>query len=432
MSFFNGELRNFIVKNFMSMSVSHEPVRSITIGDIDEEPLDMKKEPEPEPEPEEGKEIHVEEYKYLSDDPLSREFGLNRDFTKPHTLHLCMYKINKVLSYPFLEFYLIKGTGQYEFPHKVLSPEIFKDVENEGVTDDRIEPLKDGEIMKKEEEGVEDIFLDQCDDLFKEIIRGDEIVENISFFSMFFPKENVVTLDDKDILSKLYKGFVEKGKNIFAVYDCSDLSTTKLKGSWVTLSEILDRKKIFNNDISILSIDLLKESRVIPNIKNGDNENLPRPLVLYLCKKTDEGVMHTQSIAPEGLSVQNLQNVYYEGEENTNTTVTLINERVNHPILRQVYLFTDKIFKSENDISKIKRFAIYFDPSKKIEGELETENIHQESSFVDFTELCSVTSMNDLGFSMPLCGSEKPSVIGFKEDGVDYVCTKSPIYFVEL
>ena len=160
-----------------------------------------------------------------------------------------------------------------------------------------------------------------------------------------------------------------------------------LKGSWVTLSEILDRKMIFNNDISILSIDLLKESRVISNIKNGDNENLPRPLVLYLCKKTDEGVM---------------QNVYYEGEEHTNTTVTLINERVNHPILRQVYLFTDTIFKSENDISKIKRFAIYFDPSKKIEGELVTENIPQES------------------------------VIGFKEDGVDYLCTKSPIYFVEL
>ena len=298
-----------------------------------------------------------------------------------------MYKINKVLSYPFLELYLIKGTGQYEFPHRVLPPEIFKDVENEGVTDDRIEPLKDGEIMKKEEEGVEDIFLDQCDDLFKEIIRGDEIVENISFFSMFFPKESSETLDDKDISSKLYKGFVEKGENIFAVYDCTDLSTTMLKGSWVTLSEILDRKMIFNNDISILSIDLLKESRVISNIKNGDNENLPRPLVLYLCKKTDEGVM---------------QNVYYEGEEHTNTTVTLINERVNHPILRQVYLFTDTIFKSENDISKIKRFAIYFDPSKKIEGELVTENIPQES------------------------------VIGFKEDGVDYLCTKSPIYFVEL
>ena len=385
MSFFNGELRNFIVKNFMSMSVSHEPLRSSTIGDINEEPLDMKKEPVKEPEV--GKEIHVEEYKYLSDDPLSREFGFNRDFTKPHTLHLCMYKINKVLSYPFLELYLIKGTGQYEFPHRVLPPEIFKDVENEGVTDDRIEPLKDGEIMKKEEEGVEDIFLDQCDDLFKEIIRGDEIVENISFFSMFFPKESSETLDDKDISSKLYKGFVEKGENIFAVYDCTDLSTTKLKGSWVTLSEILDRKMIFNNDISILSIDLLKESRVISNIKNGDNENLPRPLVLYLCKKTDEGVM---------------QNVYYEGEEHTNTTVTLINERVNHPILRQVYLFTDTIFKSENDISKIKRFAIYFDPSKKIEGELVTENIPQES------------------------------VIGFKEDGVDYLCTKSPIYFVEL
>ena len=31
------------------------------------------------------------------------------------------------------------------------------------------------------------------------------------------------------------------------------------------------------------------------------------------------------------------------------------------------------------------------------------------SSSVDFTDLRSVTSMEDLGFSMPLRGSEKPS-----------------------
>ena len=367
------------------MSVSHEPVRNVeSIGTIvDEEPLDMKREPDKEP----VKEVPVEKYKYLSDDPLSHEFGFNRDFSKPHTLHLCMYKINRVLPYPFLEFYLIKGSSQYEFPHKVLPPEIFKDVENEGVTNDRIEPLKGDEIMKKEEEGVEDIFLDKCDDLFKEIIQGEEVLESTSFFSMFFPKESSTDQGTNVVLSKLYKGFIERGDDIFAVYDCADISTINLKGSWITLSEILDRKMIYNIYISPLAIDLCKESRILSNIKNIDNENLPRPIVLYLCKKLDSGEM---------------QNVYYEGEEQSHTTVTLINERVKHPILRQVYLFTDTVFKSEYDITKIKRFAIYFDATKKIEGELSRGNIHQDA------------------------------VIGFKEENVDYWCTKSPIHFVEL
>ena len=242
--------------------------------------------------------------------------------------------------------------------------------------------------MKKEEEGVEDIFLDQCDDLFKDTIRGKEVIENKTFFSMFFPQDKDQSTDEdtNDGLSKLRRGFIEKGDDIFIVYDYAELSTANLRGAWVTLSEILDRKTVFNINIDPLAIELIGGSRVLSNIKNSDNENLPRPLVLYLCKKTSDGVM---------------QNAYYEGAEDTHTTVTIINERVNHPILRQVYMFTDTIFNSDNDITKIKRFAVYFDPSKKIKGEL-TENVPEDA------------------------------VIGFQENNVNYWCTKSPVYFVEL
>ena len=64
-----------------------------------------------------------------------------------------------------------------------------------------------------------------------------------------------------------------------------------------------------------------------------------------------------------------------------------------------------------------RRFEMGHDVSQTtLEAELplslvveELRSSDQISSFVDFTELRSVTSMNDLGFSMPLRGSEKPS-----------------------
>lgn len=355
MSFFDAQLRELVVTNFMSMSVSHEPVKtpnSLIDDPVKEDPV--KEDP--------IKEDPVkEEFTYLSDDPLAREFGFNRDISKPYTLKLCIYRLNQVLPYPFLEFYMIKGSGEYDFPHKQLPVELFKDLDR--VEEDRIEPM-DGPAVK-EEDGIEDIFMDQCTDLFRETV-------------------NTTPLEGES-----YKGFMEKDDTIVAVFD----DTQNVSGTWVTMHEIVNKKTVFNIDISPFIVELLSQSRVLSNIKNSKNENLPLPHVLYLCKKDKNGL---------------LQNVYYEQDQTSQTHATLINERVKHPVLRDVYMFSETILPSEYDVIKIKRFALYIDPFKKImikgqnPQQLTVENIPQES------------------------------VIGFQEDGIDYWCTKSPIYFVEL
>jgi hypothetical protein len=297
----------------------------------------------------------------LADDPLSREFSLERDINVPYTLHLCIFKINRVLQLPFLEFYLEKGAGEYEFPHIVLSEELFKHlVENE---ESRIEPVNEEGLEEKGDEDADEIFMNKCFIFLKEKI-GD--VEN---------------------LETMYNGFVEKEGHIFAVFgDLSDIDTASLTGGiWSTLDEILNKKSVSNVPVSPMTGDIFLENRVLANIKNEEGENLPLPTVLYLCNSIEDSLY---------------QNTYYKSGESSLTHTTMIHERVEHPKLKYVYLFSETILPADEFNSEIKRYALYIDPENKLQSESD---------------------------EIP----EVP-VVGFQENGIDYWSTKSPKYFAEV
>jgi len=359
MSFFYKELRDYVLTNYMSVSVNHAPIKEVNIDDevIDEEILDEKMGEEREPEGDKGL-----EYTYLADDPLSREFSFGRDINVQHVLHLCIFKMNRVLQLPFLEFYLEKSTNVYEFPHKPLDSEPFKHM-LENLDQPHIEPADEDnqESPVLQDQDGEDIFIDQCFIFFKEKVGE---VEN---------------------LETMYKGFVEKDEHIFVVFDVDQVDTSQLKGLWATLDEIIVKKTVANVEVAPTTTDIFLENRVLANIKNDVGENLPYPTALYLCDSREEG---------------GYRNSYYKEGESSITHTTLIHERINHPKLKQIYLFSETVLPADTLTSEIKRYALYIDPENKIGGELET---------------------------IP----EVP-VVGFQEDGVDYWSTKSPKYFAEI
>mgnify|MGYP005992415617 CR=1 FL=1 len=55
-------------------------------------------------------------YVYLDNDDLSRDFLMDRDLTKQYTIQLVMYHMNTALDLPFLEFYLEGSNNSYSFP----------------------------------------------------------------------------------------------------------------------------------------------------------------------------------------------------------------------------------------------------------------------------------------------------------------------------
>ena len=57
---------------------------------------------------------------YLDNDDLSRDFLMDRDLTKQYTIQLVMYHMNISLDLPFLEFYLEGSNNSYSFPKKII------------------------------------------------------------------------------------------------------------------------------------------------------------------------------------------------------------------------------------------------------------------------------------------------------------------------
>jgi len=319
MSLFHKELRDYVVTHFMSLSVNREPVKNEEF--VDEEQVLDEAKGEPVVPVESGP-----KYYYLDDDPLSYEFSLDRDLTKTYTLHLVLYKINQVLPLPFLEFYLKSFTTEFQFPHRVLLPEVFSDVDQD---DERLEPMD----TEKGSDNVDDVFLDQCKQFFAE-----------------------VTGSPPASLESIYKGFIEKDNHIFIVANGSELAGIEnlgTEGAWATLDEILRTKTMLGLPITPLVVDLFLENKVLIHIKNEDRENLPLPQVLYLCQKQDQIV----------------ENVYYAGHEPTSipALASLIHERTEHPTLKHIYLFSEEILSQEASPLHIKRYALFVDAANRFD-----------------------------------------------------------------
>ena len=147
-----------------------------------------------------------------------------------------------------------KDTVEYEFYHKDMPPELFKEfIQDQDDTisvatneSARIEPIDEespeekiiGGSQGEGELDVEDVFLDQIKSLFQE-------------------KTGSLLIDKK------YKGFLEIDHHIFAIIDVEDTSITDDNNKkWAIIDEIVNEKIILNIAVSPLIVDLFKKNRV--------------------------------------------------------------------------------------------------------------------------------------------------------------------------
>ena len=347
--------------------------------------------------------VDIETYVYINDD-LSRDVGLQRDLNLEYNLSICIYKINHELRTPFLEFYFEKKDNFYQFPETKIT---FNNI--------------------PENSDIDTYFLDECSRLYNS--KSDKPTENIS---------------------EIYKGFVDVGNNnIIAVFENPDFTQSTIietvdvlettsetpqeenvnvlettsenpqeenvnvlekppvlnnepaqhDSIWAILDEIVIKKRILDIPIKDYIIEMFNEYKVLNNIKDSTNFPIEKPIILYQCNGT----------------YKNYENNYYNENEQRSKSISIMDERVEHDVFGNIYLFSIEPLEYDN-LSKIKRYAAFINNTLYM---LNDTNVTKEELVGDETDI------SKLPFKTYHC-------ISFKEDGKDYWSINTNQLFVEL
>ena len=332
--------------------------------------------------------LDIESYVYINDD-LSRDVGLHRDLNLEYNLSICIYKINHELRTPFLEFYFVKKDGFYQFPETKIT---FNSI--------------------PENADIDTYFLDECSRLYNS--KSDK------------PNENI---------SEIYKGFVDVGSNnIIAVFENPDFTQSTINETvdvlettsenpqkenvnvlekapvsnneniqeqsiWAILDEIVIKKRILDIPIKDYIIEMFYEYKVLNNIKDSTNFPIEKPIILYQCNGT----------------YKNYENNYYNENEHRSKSISIMDERVEHDVFGNIYLFSIEPLEYDN-LSKIKRYAAFINNTLYM---LNDTNVTKEELVGDETDI------SKLPFKTYHC-------ISFKEDDKDYWSINTNQLFVEL
>jgi hypothetical protein len=285
---------------------------------------------------EEPKEKEPEKYMYLDKDSitdglgLSHEFGLCGDSNgKIYKIYICPYNLNKECELPFLEYLLELGNNtEYNFPYfQFVCPESkqtsfsFSNLWSQILG--KQEPVEQDDVIDEMSAG-HTYFMNQC------LLRILEMIE-------------IQDTEDPDLLVRIYKGFIEHGENsIYVIFDFTglQLKETKANRRWAIMDEILVHHAILGYKINEELAYLFKENTFLTFITDENGIHIDLPSVLYICGLDSNG---------------DYINLYQSDDK---STFSLFNERVNHPYLGNVYIFSlTPLPSSKGNVSRIRRFV---------------------------------------------------------------------------
>jgi len=223
---------------------------------------------------------------------------------------------------------------------------------------------------------VEEIFLKQCNDLIESHLPN-------------LPKE--------------YKGFVEHGDNVYAMFETTSKKEIEfVRGSRFCLVDEIQKRKIVDVSIRDDISKMFDENPELLILKDKDGKNIKIPIVAYLCRKTDK---------------------YYENvpipDEKIEQEET--DQKIQHEVFGSVYLFTTDIITTLGSFfsfftggKKIKHYALFIEDERVIKNDA--------SNVLDFIQqgADSVTSYKTY------------TCISFKDKDHEFWAVKSKLLFTEL
>lgn len=384
-------------------------------------------------------------YNYLFDDPLSREFEYDDTTLQDKQIFVCLYKQNTDLALPYITYSLVNSNNLLNFPNINIPIIIDKSdtiqndtvdgsiVENEEEVNDEEEI--ENEDMDKTEEEVEnkvesdintdinndeeiensqDILpieendnenndvennqdnlsnpenmnedtsaeIDQNNTPIEEDNNEDNIdtdTENIDISTNNeIDEENVDYLFTQcsqyinnnvvlgsNITYECYKGFVEFDGNIYAFFDITyfDYNDNFIDNTTnCTIDELMQSKKMPGLIVSENVSNLFHTENILQNIYDKNNKAIHNPITIYLCENVDGEYVNSTNL-------------------DTNNSLSLTNEKIDHPVVGNSYLFTSKLLETST-ADKYKRYALFHsdavfvlhEPFIKSEYDLISEN----------------------------------------------------------
>jgi hypothetical protein len=293
---------------------------------IVKEDLDDYEEPKPE---------EPEKYAYLDENSTTDGMGLSREFGlcaepngKIYKIYICPYNFNKECDLPFLEYLLELGNNaEYNFPYfQFVCPDSKKTSFSFTNMWSRIlgneEPVED-EVVDELSAG-HTYFMNQC------LLRILEMID-------------IQDTGDPDLLARIYKGFVEHGNNsIYVIFDFTGLvlKETKANRRWAIMDEILVHGAILGYKINEEIGAMFRANTFLAFITDENGLHIELPSVLYICGLDAKG---------------DYINLYQSDDK---STFSLFNERINHPNLGNVYIFSlTPLPSSKGNVSRIRRFV---------------------------------------------------------------------------
>ena len=402
--------RDLLRKKFMKKSRIHNIAKS-------EPTVSYMNEPEPELDVNESfQQDRAKHYRYIFDDPLSREFNYEEN-TDDKQIFVCLYKQNAELALPYITYSLVDYNNTLHFPNIDVASQsselkgantsrlqfssnetierdeqdsinVDEELDEEELDDEELdeeeldeEDIEENEGEDNNSENSQDILPIEENDYEDDTIENNEYIvpiednnhdndnDNVNIENSL-PNDddetnyanNIINDDENDdylfarcsqyinnnviiednISYECYKGFVELDGNIYAFFDVTDVDFNdnfNEKSTSCTIDELMQPKKVPGLVISENISKLFHTENILKYVYDVNNKPIYNPITVYLCENLDDEYVNSTY-------------------SDTNHSISLTSEKIEHPIVGNTYLFTSKLL----DVSTAnicKRYALF-------------------------------------------------------------------------
>jgi hypothetical protein len=235
------------------------------------------------------------------------------DITQKFTLYLCGYSLNLENSYPFLQYMMFLEDGTWNFPNL---------------------PFLCATNIQEDENG--------------EKAPLDVYFENICELHLLNYVEPIDS--EKNPMESMFKGYVKSStldNTLFVFFDLENFAIQKTKDKrimWVTMSELMNARQCLGFEIQKQCPSIFFQEPALYNINNRRGEAVNIPDTMFLCQWKDG-------------TFANVYNEFEEDEKGSYGYESIVDERINHPVLGNFFFFSLRPLEFENSVTRIRRFV---------------------------------------------------------------------------
>ena len=258
----------------------------------------------------EPKHVQEEHFSYLDEnkEDLRTIFDVcdnEVDILKKYTVYVCGYSIEHYNEFPYVQYLFVQESGNYDLPYFMFQC-------STNISVDENEEMSPKQVF----------FQNEC---LKHMLKFIEPLEENQGESTFSQPQ--------------FQGFIQSVVQEDTIYAFINISHFQAKkGVFGSMDEIVNKHSILNIPISAHVFELFYQYPSLIHLKNQWGNQVELPSLLYRCTFED--------------------NVYKNVQETNKDTISIIDDRIEHPILGNSFIFSCEPI-DDSTISSTKRYLCF-------------------------------------------------------------------------